>query len=125
MTNKPELKAVSTNWNIPELLERLDNDREFLRELLSVYRQDSQSGLQAAKEALAKQDLHALERAAHTLKGMMRNLLMNNAAEAAGNLELAARNKILEDSTALLPRLEQAMAELLPEVDAQLAEVKA
>ena len=65
-----------------------------------------------------------LARAAHTLKGMLRNLFMNRAAESAANLESAARQGKREESEVLLVQLDQALAELLPKVDAQLAEVK-
>jgi hypothetical protein len=45
------------DWDAHELLQRLDNDHTFLCELLAAYRQDSQTSLRAAKNALASQDL--------------------------------------------------------------------
>ncbi len=111
-------------WNLTELLERLDNDKQFLGELLIVFRQDSEAGLRDAKSALARNDLLALERKAHTLKGMLRNLLMNRAAQLASDLEIAARQQQPEQSSVLLAQLEHAMEELLAEVDAQTVEVK-
>ena len=71
------------------------------------------------------EDLAALERTAHSLKGMMKNLLMNRTAQSASDLEVAARQGEAKQAAALLAQLEKAMEELLPEVDAQLAEVKA
>ena len=111
-------------WNLTELLERLDSDKQFLGELLIVFRQDSEAGLRDAKSALARNDLLALERKAHTLKGMLRNLLMNRAAQLASDLEIAARQQQPEQSSVLLAQLEHAMEELLAEVDAQTVEVK-
>ncbi|MGB7731084.1 MAG: Hpt domain-containing protein [Candidatus Acidiferrum sp.] len=116
--------SLHPEWDVNELLQRLDNDHTFLRELLAVYRQDSQTSLQSAKNALASQDLAALERTAHSLKGMMKNLLMNRTAQSASDLEVAARQGGAKQAAALA-QLEKAMEELLPEVDAQLAEVKA
>jgi two-component system sensor histidine kinase/response regulator len=121
----PNVTSADMDWNLPDLLEQLDQDRVFLAELLTVYRVDSQAGLRDAKNALAVGDLPKLERAAHTLKGMMRNLMMVRSGQAASDLEAAARQGKPEDATALLVLLEHAMQELLPEVDAQLAEVKA
>jgi HPt (histidine-containing phosphotransfer) domain-containing protein len=69
--------------------------------------------------------LPGLMRAAHTMKGMLRNLSMNRAGEIAYAVETAAREKEAEQAEASLAQLELAFAELLPEVDAQLAEVKA
>jgi two-component system sensor histidine kinase/response regulator len=120
----PNSGPPETGWNIEELLLRLEDDRAFLCDLLRVYRQDSQVTLQKAKTALARGDLAELTRAAHTLKGMLRNLSMNGAAETAGELENVSRQAKGEEAGKLLVQLEQALAELLPEVDAQLAEVK-
>jgi two-component system, sensor histidine kinase and response regulator len=119
----PGIKAP-TRWNPKELLDQLDNDRTFLCELLDVYRRDSQNGLQEAKEALARNDLNVVERRAHTLKGMMKNLYMNDVAQTASDLEAAARQGKADDSAVLLAQLERAMSELLPEVDTQMAEAK-
>jgi hypothetical protein len=55
---------------------------------------------------------------------MMKNLLMNRTAQSASDLEVAARGEA-KQSAALLAQLEKAMEELLPEIDVQLAEVKA
>jgi HPt (histidine-containing phosphotransfer) domain-containing protein len=110
-------------WDIQELLSRLDGDRPFLCELLQVFCQDSQTNLQQAKSALAAADLPELARAAHTLKGMLRALSMNCAAETAAGLENAARQGNGRDAQALLIQLELALADLLSDVNAQLAEV--
>lgn len=64
MNNKTENKEdlQKAKWNVQELLERLDKDRTFLCELLSVYRQDSQAGLQSAKAALGEEFLLILNK---------------------------------------------------------------
>ena len=132
MKNQLEKEKIQANdpdsaeeiWNLHELLERLDNDHSFLSELLTVFRQDSQDDLQDAKTKLAAGDLPGLERTAHTLKGMMRNLLMNRAALTASHLEIAARQEQAEEAAALLLRLEKDLRELLQEVNVQMAEVK-
>lgn len=116
---------MNTEWNITELLGRLDDDREFLRDLLKVFREDSRNNLQETKVALAERGLAELARAAHALKGMLRNLLMNRAAEIAGDLENASRAEKGWEAEALFAQLEQALAELSSEVDAELAEAKA
>jgi HPt (histidine-containing phosphotransfer) domain-containing protein len=119
-----KVASPNTHWNSQQLLERLDNDRAFLSELLSIFRQDSQTALQEAKESLAKADLAAVERKAHTLKGITRNLLMHRAAQTASGLEAAARERNAVESTALLAQLEQTLQELMPEVDALMLEIK-
>lgn len=114
----------SRDWDIQELLQCLDNDQGFLCELLRIFRADSQVNLQEAKSAFAEGNLEGLMRAAHTMKGMLRNLSMNRAAEIAFALEVTSRQGKGNEAGALLSQLEQAIAELLPKVEAQLAEVK-
>ena len=124
-SDQPRNASTEKEWNLTELLGRLDDDRAFFRDLLLVFREDSQINLQKAKTALAEGDLAELARAAHTLKGMLKNLFMNRAAETAADLENASRHGKRNDVELLFKELERALADLLPEVDAQLAEVKA
>ncbi len=121
----PNRKPAETSWNLEELLVRLDDDRTFLCDLLRVYRDDSQLNMQKAKMALAEEDLAELTRAAHTLKGMLRNLSMDGAAEIASELENVSKQEKGNEAVELLAQLEKALTELLPEVEAQLAEVRA
>ena len=114
-------KAV---WNRQELLERVDHDGELLCDLLRIFRKDSQRILVTAKVALGHGNMPELTRAAHSLKGMLKNLSMNRAAEAAYALEKAASQESREEARSLLPKLEAALLEVHPEVDAYLAEVK-
>lgn len=96
-----------------------------LRELLQMFRADSQTSLIKAREALAQEDLAEASRAAHTLKGMLKNLSMNAAAELAAALETAARNGARGEAEALFQRLDRSLAGILPEVEMHLAEVRA
>jgi HPt (histidine-containing phosphotransfer) domain-containing protein len=112
-------------WDVNEVLERLDGDRAFFFELLQIFREDSQVNLQKAKSALSEGDLPGLMRAAHTLKGMLKNLSMNRAGEIAYALETASNQGKSDEAAKLLAELEQAAAEVLPQVNAQLAQAKA
>jgi len=111
-------------WNLHELMARVEGDQEFLRELLVIFRQDSLSNLEKAKQELGEQDLSALSRTAHTLKGMLRNLSMHRDAEVAKQLESAAQEAKPRESAELLEQLERGLGDLQPEIEAQLAEVK-
>ena len=115
---------AAETWNLDELMERVEGDQEFLRELLAVFRQDSLSNLKKAKQELVNQDLAALSRTAHTLKGMLRNLSMCRDAETAKQLESAAQEARLAESAGLLEQLERGLRELRPAIDARIAEVK-
>lgn len=116
--------TAETSWNLPELLERLDNDRAFLAELLTIFCQDSRVAMKQAQDALSKPDLSSLERKAHTLKGMLRNLLMGHAAKLASDLESAARQGRAQDCALLFAQLQNSIEKLAPEIDAQMQEVR-
>lgn len=128
-TLEPAIPSSATpsaqDWDLAELLDHLEGDRAFLCELLHVFREDSHVNMQNAKAAAAASDLTELSRAAHTMKGMLRNLSMNLAAETASDLEQAARQGRNTEIGALITRLERALEQLLPQVEIQLAEVDA
>ena len=121
----PHSELSEAEWNLRELLERLEGDQDFLRELLQMFRTDSQTTLMKAREALAQEDLAEMSRAAHNLKGMLKNLSMNATAELAAALETAARNGARVEAEALLERLDRSLAGIMPEVETHLAEVRA
>jgi two-component system, sensor histidine kinase and response regulator len=108
------------DWDMKELMERLDGDRELLRELLVMFREDVQMNLEKSRKAEAERDFKQLARTAHTLKGMLNNLSMRAAAEKAATLERAARENRQSDSERLLDGLVKKLEEILPEVEAQL-----
>jgi HPt (histidine-containing phosphotransfer) domain-containing protein len=120
----PWLEPPLPDWDLKELLERLEGDQEFLREILLAFRYDYRACLHKAHRAMAESDLPELSRAAHTLKGMLRNLSMKCAAETAAALEKSAQDSAERESAELLLILEGDLAKLLPEVEAQLAGAK-
>jgi HPt (histidine-containing phosphotransfer) domain-containing protein len=111
-------------WDLKELLERLEGDEGFLCELLVMFRDDTRLNLEKSRKAMAERDFASLSRAAHTLKGMLRNLSMNAAGETAAALETASRENRRDESTELLEKLEKELEGILPEVEAQLAGVR-
>lgn len=111
-------------WDLNELLERLEGDGEFLRELLVIFREDARQNLEKSRKAMAERNFEVLMRAAHTLKGMLRNLSMGEAAETAAALEAASRENRMDHSEELLKKLAKELEDILPEVEAQLAGVR-
>jgi HPt (histidine-containing phosphotransfer) domain-containing protein len=113
-----------SEWGLEELMERLDGDQDFLRELLVMFRQDAQVNLEKSQAAIGTGDYELLSRTAHTMKGMLRNLSMGAAAEKAAALETASQEKRQSDSRQLLDQLVKELERILPEVEAQLAGAK-
>ena len=112
------------NWDLKELMERLDGDQEFLRELLVMFREDARMNLEKSRKAMVECDFESLTRTAHTMKGMLRNLSMGVAAEKAAALEKTSRENLERESHELLEALTKELEGILPEVEVHLAEVK-
>ena len=103
-----------------ELLERIDEDMEFLAETVEMFNEDSPKILSEIRDAIKQQDASALTGAAHTFKGMAANFCAKRAVDAALALEMMGRNGDLMGATDALctlekeaKRLKSALAELL------------
>jgi len=128
MEKQPMETAVEqprqNDWDLNELIERIDGDQELLRELLVMFREDAQINLEKTRNAIGTGDYEGLSRTAHTMKGMLKNLSMGAAAETAAALEQASRENRQGDSGQLLGKLVKELERILPEVEAQLAGVR-
>jgi two-component system, sensor histidine kinase and response regulator len=93
-----------------ELFERIDNDRELLKEIAEEFYPDCARLLEAAKAAIAAGDGPALKAAAHALKGAVGNFSAKPAYAAAQKLEkIGSQND--------LARAEEGYAELAAEIE--------
>ncbi len=120
-----EKESSPSDWNLEEVLERVDGDQEFLRELLVMFREDSRTSMKKAKAALVNGEMEEVSRAAHTIKGMLKNLAFGGSGEIAAALETAASAGLKDETAKLLGKLERSLAEIMEKVEAQLTEVKA
>jgi two-component system sensor histidine kinase/response regulator len=97
-------------------LARVDGDEGLLADLAKLFCEESPKLLSAVQDAVAKRDIAALKRAAHSLKGSISTFAARDATEAALRLEDLARAGELagaEDAYRLLvaqvERLKQAL----------------
>ena len=90
MTNS-EHASIEQYVNMPELLARVDNDIELLTELLALFREDFPKLRDTLHHAAHAGDPRQVEKAAHTLKGMLANLSIKHGAALAADVEAAAR----------------------------------
>ncbi|HEY2545561.1 MAG TPA: Hpt domain-containing protein [Candidatus Acidoferrum sp.] len=110
-------------WNLPELLGRVDNDQELLRDLLNIFKEDFPRTMRSLESAVAVADLKGAARLSHTLKGMLSSLGAMRASTAASRLEqLASAGETASLKDAFVA-LEREAATLLPEFNAYMAEV--
>jgi PAS domain S-box-containing protein len=102
-----------------ELLERVGGDREFLSELVSLFREDSPKQLDRIKTAVKNGDSSEVLRGAHSLRGTLANLAARPAADFAAEIEHAGKSDdVLRARVALqnleleLPRVLEALGAL-------------
>src|ERR1700731_1294188 len=75
--------------NVAELLARVDNDAELLRELIAIFKVEFPRQLCAVRDAVGQGNWKNVQKSGHTLRGMLANLGTGRAA--------AARLERLED----------------------------
>lgn len=103
-----------------ELLDRVDQDMEFLAETVEIFNEDGPQLLSEIRDAVKREDASALTGTAHTFKGMAANFCAKRAVDAALALEMMGRNGDLTGAADALctlekeaKRLKSALAELL------------
>ncbi len=109
--------------DLDELLARVENDRELMRDLMLVFKEEFPRHSEALREAVASQDASGVAAAAHTLKGMLSNMAAGEAAAAAACLEHLGRNAEAAKFAESLAQFEKIAEELTRQLDSCLAEV--
>ncbi len=124
MTN-PNPKSNESSIDFPELLSRVDNDRELLLDLMSIFKEDFPRHVRELTDVVATRDYKKIAVVGHTLKGMLANLAVTRAAAAAAKLEQLGRDNGGEpEIAAALGALQREVQSLLPEMEAYMAEVQ-
>ena len=119
-------KQVSQDHKVdmPELLSRVDNDRELLRDLLMIFKEDFPRHLEELRSAVTCRDMKAVKVASHTLKGMLSNLAVGKAAASAAHLEQISGGAEADQLAAGLAEFEREVDGLLPEMESYMEEVQ-
>jgi HPt (histidine-containing phosphotransfer) domain-containing protein len=124
MTNANQ-PTNESSIDFPELLERVDDDRELLLELMSIFKEDFPRHVRELTDVIAAHDLKKMAIVSHTLKGMLANLAVTRAASAAAKLEQLARDGGAEPEIAdAFHTFQREVHSLLPEMEAYMAEVQ-
>lgn len=110
-------------WNYAELLERVDNDQDLLRELLTIFKEDFPRTMRSLESAVTAADLKNASRLSHTLKGMLSSLGAARAATGASRVEELALAGETISLQGAFDALQAQTASLLPELDAYMSEV--
>jgi CheY-like chemotaxis protein/HPt (histidine-containing phosphotransfer) domain-containing protein len=97
-------------------LGRLDGDELLGAEVVGMFLEECPKLMEGIRQAVARHDASALERAAHTLKGPLGDMAVPQAFKAARNLEQMAREGNLGSVGAALAILESAVNRLMTEL---------
>ncbi len=112
----PESPAIGTaaiDWD--SAIAVVDGDRELLGEVVAAFLIEGPTLSEEIRQALAAGDANRLRRGAHTLKGALRTLGIELAAQSAGELEEIGRSGDLSRAPAHVARLESQLDQILSE----------
>jgi CheY-like chemotaxis protein/HPt (histidine-containing phosphotransfer) domain-containing protein len=123
MTNKSNPPGAS-RVNLPELLARVDNDRELLCDLLSIFKEEFPGYIKSLEGAVVRKDVADVASISHTLKGMLSNLAVAKASASAARLEQLARARETASLLDAFAAFEQEVHGLLPEMETYMAEAR-
>src|ERR1700722_4242506 len=90
MTNTNQRSGASS-IDFAELLERVDNDRELLLDLMSIFKEDFPRHVRELSDVIAARDIKKMTVVSHTLKGTPPTLAAPRATSAAAKLEQLGR----------------------------------
>lgn len=107
--------------DLPELLARVDNDRDLLCELIGIFKEEFPRLLQELQQSVAGEDVKKVVATSHALKGMLSGLSVTRAAAMASRLEQMGRAGKTPGLTDALTLFEREVADLLPELDGYTA----
>jgi HPt (histidine-containing phosphotransfer) domain-containing protein len=120
---QPDDRSPNLSLDLPELLTRVDTDRELLCELLRIFKEEFPGLLQSIQEAVVRGDMKRMEVKAHTIKGMLANVSFARAAASAACLERMGQQCVTRGLPEELARLEQEAALALAELEAFCTEM--
>ncbi len=122
-TQKGEKYMSSTLIDFAELLARVENDRELMRDLLLIFKEEFPHHFQALRLAVDSSDSEKVAAEAHTLKGMLSNLAAGSAAASAARLEQLGRGRDVSEFREAYASFESVSKELLLHLETCVVEV--
>lgn len=94
---EPDKDSSNSTFDLKELLARVDNDRELLQYLLSIFKEEFPRHLKGLREAVDSRNAKLVATAAHTLNGMLLNLAAGETAAAVARIEQLGRSASIFD----------------------------
>ena len=92
--------------DLKDVLERVQDDRELLLELLDIYQEDFVSKRQALEVAIIAKDIVKIKEIAHSMKGSSGNISAKPLYAECLKLELLAKEGKVDEMPAMLPTID-------------------
>jgi two-component system, sensor histidine kinase and response regulator len=106
-------KDVSKDvMNVDDALRRLGDDKELLRDIIQIYLEDAPGIVEKIHNALDQADTNALQRAAHSLKGLAATLSASEFVGAAARVEYLAATRNLSEAPKAVAEVDQHVSDL-------------
>jgi signal transduction histidine kinase/CheY-like chemotaxis protein len=102
--------AITEAVDTAALLDLVDADADVLQEILEVFRDSSRDLVRDLRVAVEQRDSHAVEEAAHSIKGSTGAIVARDASVLAERLEMMGRAHDLSGSVAVFAEFEAEMA---------------
>jgi len=125
MAHAVEVETLPDEWldgqpmvDLEGSLKRLGGDRGLFLDFVQVFDEDSPGLIRAMREGVTNRDGPAIERAAHSLKGLVSNFGAHPVVRAAGRMEEVGKAEQWDRAESALDRLESAVARLNTALDA-------
>jgi two-component system, sensor histidine kinase and response regulator len=118
----PEPLIPEAAFSVDMLLQRLENDRELLRELLEIFTDEFPRYREELRSAVTRLDLQRVSSTGHAMRGMFGSLGAERASALAANLERLGKGTETAGLRAALEAFEAESATLLPALESYLAE---
>jgi HPt (histidine-containing phosphotransfer) domain-containing protein len=115
---------TTASVNLAELLARVENDRELLCDLLSIFKDEFPGHIKSLEDAMDRKDAAKIASVSHTLKGMLSNLAVSKAASSAARLEHLARAGETASFRQAFASFQQDVHGLLPEMESYMVEAR-
>ncbi len=93
--------------DLKDVMERVQDDKELLLELLDIYQEDFVSKRQALAEGIATKDLVKVKEAAHSMKGASGNISAKPMHATCLAIEQLAKSNSTDGMDALLKNVDE------------------
>lgn len=110
---KKDITVSIAELNVEEALRRLDNNEELYRDTLFEFFISGDGFISEIRKAFDRREIGVVERLSHSLKGAAGSISANLLRDAALDLEMAIRQKSMENVPYLIDSLELALNQAL------------